>query len=264
MVSHTTDIKTADSRTPLERLDTGLLTQYYHRQIKESSGVLSSKSSHYYSAEVRRTLDELRLTSALLKQVSFDDKLTLNGTVIRGENLINYYSGTFHQLVHQSKAQLLRLVDVMATKDGVKKPYPISTIVTASGLLRKHGKAFDKVGIKDLINDWSEDAQKSALKEVLDKYIPLDANYRAPVFNQAGIEYVAKRNVESFKSYQREILDKQARAIEIIETNIDQIAEKLTRHYKVPSTYEEQAKLSKEWLDHLAKLAVSHEVASII
>ena len=244
--------ETTDDRTSLEKLDTGLLTQHFHQQIKAPSSATLKISAHTYSTEVRRVLDELHLTLALIKQINFEDKLKVNGKVIRGENLVNYYAGTFFGLTHQAQDKLLRLIDMLATTGSTKKPYPLSSVVSVTGVLRKHTKAL--ADIKDFLTDLEAHTQGEHVVSHL----------RPAAHPRATTEYITKRSIETFKYHKREIIDKQATTINAIDTTIQQIADKLIDRYKVPASYDAQAKLSKEWLDYLSEQSIKNEVLNII
>lgn len=280
-----------DSRDALEKLNTGLLTQYFHRQIKESRYTVLDRITfghkvlqerHSYSAEVQRVIDELHLTTALITQVGIDDEPEVNGKKIHGEELINYYTGNFYGLVHQAKDKILRLIDLMEADDETKKPFKHTKKINPADIIQKHEEAVDKIGIRDLINEWTQDSKtpmavilkRRTKHEHFTSNIKLNTDYQnlklsrnmlepaaAVAFNAAGIEYMTKLGQDSFAKLRQDIIDKQTHALGIISDNINNIAEKLSEYYKIPTSYEEQAKLSMEWTDYLASLEIKNEAS---
>jgi hypothetical protein len=273
-------------KTPLENLNTGLLMLNLKKEIEESAysvidrvtfGRNVVQSRHTYTGELVRVLDELKLTAELVEEV--DEQRQSKHKSREPEDLINYYSGNFFGLVHQAKDKLLRLIDYMSAEETQKQPYPEPEKISPAKLLKKHGDVIDKIGIRDLLEEWAQGdkpigvvlkkrtqhhhfASKLPLnKDFLD--VRLSKMMLAPQpteqLSEYGKEYMTKLGVEAFNKLKKESVDKQAHAISVIEANLNAIAEKLIAHYKIPATPQETAKITADYMDYLSSLKITNE-----
>jgi predicted nucleotidyltransferase len=275
-------------KSPLESLNTGLLMLNLKKEIEESAysvidqvtfGHNVIKSRQTYTGELVRVLDELKLTAELVEEV--DEQRQSNRKVYEPEDLINYYSGNFFGLVHQAKDKLLRLIDYMAAEETQKQPYSEPEKISPGKLLKKHGDVIDKIGIRDLLEEWVQGdkpigivlkkrtqhhhfASKLQLnKDFLDvrmsklMLVPLPTEQ----LSEYGKQYMIKLGTEAFSKLKKETVDKQAHAISVVETNINAIAEKLIAYYKIPATPQETAKIAVDYMDYLSSLKITNEAS---
>lgn len=277
-----------DERDPLEKLNSGLLMLYLKKEMEESAySVLSRitfghqvvQKRHSYSSELIRVLDELNMTAELVNIIDADTTIEINGKTKHAEEQITYYVGIFFSLVHQAKDKILRLVDHMDADETTKIPYQETDKIKLSKFFRKHSDVINKVGIHDELQQWAQDSgaigvilKKRTQHEHFISNINLNedlqkvkmsrtflASNTTPQFNAAGIAYFEQMGKESFEKYHTDIKEKQTHAISTITKNLNQISQKIINYYKVPDSYEDQAKIAIEYNDYLASLDIKNE-----
>jgi len=280
-----------DERSALEKLNAGLLTQYFHRQIDEAAYAVLDRITfghqvlqdrHSYGGEVQRVITELKITASLVKNINEESELEIDGKTIHSEELITYYVGIFFGLVHQAKDKLLRLIDLMAAADDLKKPYEGVKKMKPSHLLKKHDEIIDGIGVRELVSEWKDDGagsitvilRKRTQHEHFKSTVQLDKDFQnirsartvlgpalSANLNAEGVAYMKKLASESFVKYKADVVSKQADALSVIQENINQVAEKLIAYFQVPESYEEQARLTNEWLDHQKSMEVVNKAS---
>lgn len=275
-----------DKRNSLEKLDSGLLIAYFNREIEDSAysvlgritfGHLVEQKRHSYVSELTRVLDELEITANLLKDIDATTTHDVNGKLKQPEELINYYTGIFFDLVHQAKDKLLRLLDYMAADEKTKTVYKEADKVR----FNKHEEVIKDIGITDLIEEWKQDSgpigvilKKRTQHHHFTSNVQLNSDLQklkmtrtmlspqaSSHLNEAGKKYMEDLGKESFEKYRNDIVDKQKHALNIIRDNLDAIAGKLIAHYHIPDDYEAQAKFTMKYMDYLGSLHIKNEAS---
>jgi predicted nucleotidyltransferase len=284
----TTDKKPESEDSPLTRLNKGLLLLNLKKEIDEAAysvidrvtfGHQVVKNRHTYSSELIRVLDELQLIAYLISEI--DEAKQFKHKTHEPEELINYYSGIFFGLVHQIKDKLMRLIDFMAAVESQKRPYQEPEKVSPARLSSKHGELIDKIGIRDEVMEWAEDSpsigvvlKKRTKHHHFASRLQLDSDFQnikmsklmlappttAPLTDY-GKQYMEKLGKESYQKLKVETMSKQEQSINIIVNNLNTIAEKLIKHFDIPTTPEETAKISADYMEFLGSLKIKNEAS---
>lgn len=283
--------KITDTRSSLDKLNSGLLMLGVKREMDESEyQVLGQQtfthhaiqSQHTYSSEVIRVLNELKLTTALITDV--EDRKVVEDTVFEPEEVITYYSGVFFDLVHQLKDKLFQLTAAMTIdlNEPLKTQYHDLSSKQIKKFLDVNQQKLTELGIYDLLAIWSkEDGAigitlyrrtqhhhfRSRLKLNHDfQQLKTSHIMLAPNASSHLTEYGRQRMVEigqtSFKKLKDGAVDKQRKTTSAIEANLNCIADKLVEGYKVPTDQLEHAKIGAAYTEHLGSLKVPVNEAS--
>lgn len=273
-----------DSRKDLEKLNSGLLILYFQREIEDSSyavigrmtfGHIVVQRRQSYVSELIRVLEELELTAELLKEVDINATKKINGKTKLPEDIIEYYNGVFLGLVHQAKDKLLRFLDYMAANENIKTEYKEADKVK----VEKHKEILDQIGILELVNAWKQNdgpigvilkkrtqhhhrISTTRLNSDLQKLKMTRTVLSAPEvssLNEAGKKYMEELGKDSFEKYRDDIVQKQKHAFQLIDNNLNAIAERVITHYTIPHNYVSQAKLANEYMEYLSSLNIINE-----
>lgn len=284
----TSEIK--DERDALEKLNSGLLMLYFKKEIEESAysvlhritfGHQVVQKRQSYSSELIRVLGELNMTASFVESIDADTTIEVNGRTKYPEEQITYYVGIFFGLVHQAKDKILRLVDHMDADETTKVPYREADNIRLSKFLTKHSEVIDKIGIRNELQQWAQDSgaigvilKKRTQHEHFISKISLNEDLQnvkmsrtflepntIPQFTAVGIAHFEQIGKDSFEKYHSEIKEKQAHAVATITENLNRISQKIIDYYKVPSSYEDQAKFAVEYTDYLASLDIKNEAS---
>lgn len=279
---------TDHSDSSLVKLNKGLLLLNLKKEIDEAAysvidrvtfGHQVVKDRHTYSSELIRVMDELQLTADLIAQIETPKKL--KHKTHEPEELITYYSGIFLGLVHQIKDKLIRLIDFMAAEESQKRAYQEPEKVSPTRLLNKHGELIDKIGIHDEVMQWAENSptigvilKKRTKHHHFASRLQLDSDFQnikmsklmlappttAPL-TEYGKQYMEKLGKDSYEKLKSDTMNKQEQSISVISDNLNTIATKLIKHFDIPTTPEETAKISAEYMEFLGSLKIKNEAS---
>lgn len=286
-----TQPETPDTRSNLEKLNSGLLMLTVKREMDEPEYQVLGRqtfthhaiqSQHTYSSEIIRVLNELKLTTALLAEA--EDRKEVEGVVFEPEEVITYYSGVFFDLVHQLKDKLFQLVAAMTIdlNEPLKARYHDLSSKQIQKFLEANKQKLTELGIYDLLAIWrKEDGPigitlyrrtqhhhfRSRLQLSQDfQQLKMSRIMLGSITSNQLTEYGRQRMTEigqtSFKKLKDETTNKQRKTISAIEANLDSIANKLAENYKVPTDQLEQAKIGAAYTEHLGSLKVPANEAS--
>lgn len=274
----------------LSQLITGLILLTFKREVEEScySAIDMITFEHEllqrrnrYASDLKRVFDELRLTNELLVEVSGQKQ---TGHKTHGpEEIVNYYSGNFFDLVHQIKDKLFQLVASLITEKTESGPYKEPRRVSKKEFLKKYGEEIKKIGIHDiLINKWGQE-DEGPIGVVLRKRkqhhhylsnlqlnrdcqnIQVSRLMLAPMSTGTLTEYGKQRMTElgeqSLKKMKDEVAERQRQTIKEIENNLNAIAEKLISFYSIPTESAERADIIKRYMDFLTSLEITNEAS---
>jgi predicted nucleotidyltransferase len=280
-------LKSNDSQSNLQKLNIGLLLLNTKREMEEpgytainriSFGRLTVEKRHSYSSDLERALNELRLTSHLLSEVS-DKKITSNRTY-EPEEIINYYSGNFFDITHQIKDKLLRMIAVISTEPPFEKAYKEPKKVSVEGFLKRHEPLLKEIGIYELLEEWGESSnlpisitlKKRTQHHHLLSRLQLNKEFQDVKMSKImlgpenydrlydyGKKRMQKLGEESFKKFRDDIIAKQSTTTTAIENNLEEISKKLIEYFKIPIKLEELAKIANAYNDFLGSFKIKNE-----
>lgn len=283
----TTDAK-KEPESQFSKLRQGLLMLNIQKEMDEPGysaidritferGVIEKR--HAYAGEIERVFGELKLTTELLANVN--DQIITKHKTHEPEELINYYSGIFLDLVHQVKDKLLRLIDLMLAQPPYPKAYPEPENVRLASFLKKHKASLEQIGIYDLIQKWeqndnpigvvlrrrtqhhhfasrlalNEDYQKIQMSRIMLQPVPVE---HLTDYGKTRMEELGKNSYEKWKA---ELLGKQQKTIAEIETTIEDVAQKLIKHFKIETDPLELGKIGAKYTDFLGTLRIENKAS---
>lgn len=207
-----------------------------------------------YATEIARVLEELDLTVSLIVEVKDKTDKELPASTNR-QKLLLYYQGSFFNLVHQMKDKILQLVNLMTEETVPQKPDRESD-VSLRDLLDKKGGRLSDLGIRRPLELWNQEDPNSPIAVVLRRRtthhhkisrlrynedvqkVQLVETMENPqlrsLLTQYGIDQFAKMKAESVERLFSNVHSKTKKTLEVIQNNLDEIAELLIAHFKLP------------------------------
>ncbi len=207
-----------------------------------------------YATEVARVLEELNLTVSLIVELKDKTDKELPASTNR-QKLLLYYQGYFFNLIHQMKDKILQLVNLMTEETVPEKP-DRERDVSLRNLFDKKGKRLSALRIRRPLELWNQEDSDSPIAVVLRRRtthhhkisqlrynedvqnLQLVETMENPQFRslltQYGIGLFAKKKAESAKKLFCDIHSKTKKTLEIIQNNLNEIAEPLITHFKLP------------------------------
>lgn len=279
-----------DKRTSLDKLINGLNLLYFKREADEAEyavigritfGHVVVQQRSNYASEIKRVLNELEMTAAIVSSINAESTIEVNGEVKQPEELLEFYNGIFLGLVHQAKDKLLRCLDYLAADDKTKTEFQEAKKVK----IGKHAETLSKIGIKELVDEWDQynpkiksriavilrrrtshhhSTNSSRLNKDLQNIRFARTATSSPMIdslNEKGKEYIRNLANESFEKYRNDLVEKQLFSLQLIKKNLNEISQKLIEYYKVPATYEEQAEMINAWMEYLGSLDIKNEAS---
>lgn len=270
----------------LSQLNTGLLLLNIQKEMEESAYTAIDRITknrkvvlrrQEYCSELGRVIDEAKLTTHLLSEVQNETRV--GEKVYPPEEVISYYNGIFLDQVHQLKDKLFRMVALLllvpeTAQDNQKKD---PKEIKYQQFMDKNESQSKKIGIYDLLAQWgvgnlaialskrthyhhfvstlrlNEDFQKIKMSRLmLDPIKPM-------LLSEYGRKKMTEIGEDSFKKWREEIVKKQQNTIDEIEQNIEQVAEKLLKHFKIPTTPEELAPIATKYTDFLSSMDINNQ-----
>lgn len=256
----------------LDKLKAGAMLRSVNKENNEPENIAIgqvSKELRYlqrhsqYISEIERVLNELRLTTFLIK----DCKTCTLPSGINRQNLLVYYQGIFLNLVHQIKDKIMQLINLM-TEDKIPEKPTEENDVSVSDLQRKKIKQLQEIGIEEEINQWNQANMESNIAVVLrkrtyhhhrvsgliynDDFLNLAFTDIAaqPSFQEILTDYgkqeIEKMRLESTERLFSDALTKAESTLKEIESNIENISNSLTEYFKLPISQEEARKAMEE------------------
>ena len=257
----------------LTKLETVLLIISLKKKPEKSQKEMSmeyvcSQRRWEYACDISRTIEQLKLTVILMENLPTTD--VLQKYEKNQEELILYYQGVLLDLVHQLKNKIFQLVNLLTQKDTVMNPKKEHD-VSLSDLIKKKGEVIGKIGIKDLLEAWSEDESfKGPIGVVLQKRSihhhrvstlhynypfqkikflrTVDSNFQE-MLSDYGKKEVGRLTQVEFEEYKKDALRKMRNSMSEIQTNIEKVAESLLAYFQFPTSLEEIKKLSLSCLE---------------
>ena len=278
------EVKKQPVQTNLEKLITGLFLLKIKHESEEARysaigrqtfGYIVVNKRHVYASEIKRVLNELHLTHALLAEVKELKKT--RKSQYEPEEIISYYDGIFLDLVHQLKDKVLRLIDYMAANEVRKKPYDEPENIKVTKLISKHSEVVDKIGIKALIEQWGQDTsvigivlRRRTQHHHFQSKLQSDKNFmdtKTSKFVLSNIERLtdygkqrmSELETDAYAKYRDNIVDKQALTLANIESNLEQLADNLLKHYSLPTEDEQKVQIVNDYTAFLSSLDIKND-----
>jgi len=232
-----------------------------------------------YCSDIEKVVNEVELTTTLLSETK--DAKKIGKKIFQPEEIINYYNGIFLDQVHQIKDKLVRLVALLLlipekTPDHLKKD-PKS--IKLNKFLRKNETELKKIGIYDLLSQWSSGGLAVALRKRTQHHhfvstLKLNSDYQnitmsrlmlSPTTSNQLSEYGKKRMAEigeeAFAKWRKEIVFKQEGTVKMIKQNVEEISEKLISYFKVPVNPKEVASIVNQYTEFLASMDIKNKAS---
>ncbi|MBI2921578.1 MAG: hypothetical protein HYY18_10895 [Planctomycetes bacterium] len=282
--------KSTGTSSRLTLLRTGIAVMRLQRQVAEPGPAAAGfttfeqqvmEKRNEYAMELERVLDELKLTTALLAEVAGSKEVS--SRTHEPEELINYYSGVFFDLVHQTKDKLIRLVELILRTGPFRKKYKELESVRVAAFLKRHGSTLEAIGIKSLLEEWKDDGN-GPLSVVLkhrtqhhhnlsklqydNKFLNVRMSkiLRMPqystLFSEEGRRMIEEIGAKSLETLKADLLKKQTDTIELVEKNLNQIASRLIEHFKIPTDVAELVRTVTGYSATLRAQEVSNETSA--
>ena len=279
----------AVSESKLSQLYTGLLVLTLKKEMDEPGYAAINmmtfeheliQKRNRYARELQRILNELKLTRELLAEIEVSRQF--KHKTHEPEELINYYSGVFFDLVHQLKDKLFRLVACLITEKPAGQAYKEPKKTEVSKFLKDYEQTLKKIGIHELLKKWQQkeagpigvilcrrtqhhhtlsrlelnsDFQNVQMSKTM--LGPLSVN----TLTDCGKQRLVELGEQSFKKMKADITAKQQKAVQEMEGSLDAIAEKLIAYYGIPIDSSEWSKIGQKYMDFLASLEIANEAS---
>lgn len=246
-----------------EELRKGLLFRCFKKKseepIKAAMGRVSIELCFFqrqseYATEIPRVLEELNLTVSLIVEIKNKTDKELPAST-NHQKLLLYYQGSFFNLVHQMKDKILQLVNLMTEETVPEKPDRESD-VSLRDLFHKKGERLSDLGIRCPLELWNQEDPDSPIAVVLRRRtthhhkisrlgynedvqkLQLVETMETPqlrsLLTQYGMDWIARTKTESAKKLFCNVHSKTKKTLEIIQNNLNEIAEPLITHFKLP------------------------------
>lgn len=234
-----------------------------------------------YAMELERVLDELKLTTALLSAVEAGKEV--ENKTHEPEELINYYSGVFFDLVHQIKDKLVRLVELILRPGPHRTKYKDLKSVSVADLLKRHETLIEAIGIRTLLEEWKDEGE-GALNVVLrhrtqhhhnlsrlqyDKKfldVRMSKILRTPqyssLFTEEGRRKIEEQGQRGLETLKADALAKQRSTIQTVEQSLNAIADRLILHFKIPTDVADLVQTIMAYSGTLAAQEVRNETSA--
>lgn len=288
-----TDIKPKETTTIVEsklsQLNRGLLVLNIKKEMEESAYTAMDRITknrkvvqrrQEYCSEIERVIYEAKLTTHLLSEVQTETKV--GSKVHPPEEVISYYNGIFLDQVHQLKDKLFRMVALIllvpeTAQDNQKKD---PKEIKYQSFMDKNEAELKKIDVFELLSQWGSGNLAVALSKRTHhhhfvstlhlnddfqkiKMSRLMLNPVQPVLlSEFGRKKMTEIGEESFKKWREEIVQKQQNTIDEIEQNIEQVAEKLITHFKIPATPEEAASIVNGYTEFLSSFDIENQTSA--
>lgn len=240
-------------------------------QVSKELAFLQRQSQ--YVNEIERVLKELKLTVSLIRN-------SKGGEVpeeVSRQELLAYHQGNFLTLVHQMKDKIIQLVHLMTETTIPDKP-SIEYDMPLADLLRRKQQLLQEIGIEEAVKQWGQEHPTSGIAVALRKrthhhhrvsglrydedFINLNFTDIAtqPSFQQGLTDY-GKGQIEKMRAASTErlfagALTKAENTLKAIRENIEHVSDALVRHFKLPISQEEAAKIINDQSSMLASFDV--------
>lgn len=270
-------------------LSTGLLMLSIKREMEEPGysvidritfehGVIQDRQS--YAGEVERVLNELKLTAKLLSEVT--DKHEISGKIYEPEEVINYYNGIFLDQVHQLKDKLFQLVNLLLVSGPHKSKYEEPRELKVKKFLKNNEDKLKEIGVFDQLAEWDQEhpgtiafvlrkrkeyhhfASRLHLNEEFQKIKMSRLMQKESIannFTDYGKQQLRETGEGAYKIWRQTVIDKQQNTLNIIDSNIEEIAGKLTVAYNIPTSPKEIGEIGNKYTSFLESLEVKNETS---
>ncbi len=276
---------TLTASSKLSQLNTGLLFFSIQKEMEEPAYTAMDRITknrkvvsrrQEYCSDLERVIDEVKLTTHLLSEVK--NEIKIDEKVHQPEEVIGYYNGIFLDQVHQIKDKLFRMIALLllvpeTAQDNQKKD---PKDIKYKPFMDKNEAELKKIDIYDRLAEWSsgnlaialnkrtnhhhfvstlrqnEDFQKIKMSRMM-------LNPTQPVMlSEYGKKKMTEIGEESFKKWQEEIGKKQQTTIDEMVQNIEEIAGKLIKHFKIPTDPKDLAPTAAQYTDFLSSFDIEN------
>lgn len=283
-----TEKDTNQKESYLTQLKNGLLFLDFDQTNKEPEyeaiGRMTKKHSiiskkYQYVLDLERALIEARLTSKLLIDVK--NSILTEDKLFESEELILYYEGIFLDYIHQIKDKFLRLIWWIIQKEDIEhkieEPQNISLKNFSS-----YETTLESIGIKKLMDEWKQDSTNGiavSLKKRTQHHhfvsnlqynddfqkIKMSKSFLSPTsigfLSEYGKTKMKQIGEDSYKKWRDDVIDKQKSTLDLIDSNLDETAQKLIKHYAFPVEKERQAEIINQYTDQQKKFDIENKAS---
>lgn len=273
-------------KSNFEKLKVGCFMRSIQKETSEPENIAIgqvSKELRYlqrqseYTNEIERVLKELRLTTMLIAETKISKLSEI--TEVSKQELLAYYKGIFLTLVHQMKDKITQLIHLMTEETIPEKP-AMEKEIKVVNLLQKKQDILKKIGIEDEIKQWDQENPSSKIAVVLRKrthyhhrvsrlrydkdFLKLgftDIATQSPfqeMLTDYGMQEIEKIRTESTERLFSDAEIKAKDTLAAIEENIEKISLALVNYFKLPTSVEEVARISNEYVKMLGSFNISN------
>ncbi|MCJ7805006.1 nucleotidyltransferase domain-containing protein, partial [Patescibacteria group bacterium] len=276
------------NQTQFENLKTGLLFLDFKQGTEEPEyeamdrmtkkhGVIQKR--YQYAQDLDRAIKEAELTSTLLSNTN--SQVNLGKKIFDPEEIVSYYDGIFLDYVHQIKDKVLRLIWWMLQDENSKTILSEPEHIRLRSF-RQYESELKSIGIHDNLNEWNQESSTGisiALKKRLQHHhfisnLQLNSDFQKIRMSKTmlsptsitGLSEYGKTRMkqigdESYEKWKSEIVRKHKDTLDSIENNINQIAEKIISHFKIPIEPEKQAEVVNKYLEVQKRFDIENKTA---
>lgn len=277
------------NQTNFENLKTGLLFLDFKQGTEEPEyeamdrmtkkhGIIQKR--YQYAQDLDRAIKEAELTSTLLSNI--DSQVNLGRKTFDPEEIVSYYDGIFLDYVHQIKDKVFRLIWWML-QDEDSKTIPNEPEHIRLRSFRQYESILKGVGVYNLLHEWDQESSTGisiALKKRLQHHhfvsnlqlnldfqkIRMSKTMLSPTSIASLSEYGKTRmkqiGDESYAKWKSEIVRKHKDTLDLIENNVNQVAEKLISHFKIPIEPEKQAEVVNKYLEVQKRFDIENKTST--
>ncbi len=283
-----TEKDTNQKESYLTQLKNGLLFLDFDQTNKEPEyeaiGRMTKKHSiiskkYQYALDLERALIEARLTSKLLidvkNSISTEDKL------FESEELILYYEGIFLDYIHQIKDKFLRLIWWIIQKEDIEHKIEEPQNINLKNF-SSYETTLESIGIKKLMDEWKQDSTNGiavSLKKRTQHHhfvsnlqynddfqkIKMSKSFLSPTsigyLSEYGKSKMKQIGEDSYKKWRDDVIDKQKSMLDLIDSNLNETAQKLIKHYSFPVEKERQGEIINQYTEQQKKFDIENKAS---
>ena len=222
---------------------------------------------YQYAQDLERAITETELTYTLLSTV--ETPIVIKKKSFDPEEIVSYYDGIFLDYVHQIKDKLFRLIWWMLQDENNQTGFNEPEHIRLRSF-QQFESLLKSIGIYNLLYQWKQESSTGiavALRKRLQYHhfisnLQLNSDFQkirmsktmlAPtsinMLSDYGKTRMKQIGEESYAKWKSDIVNKHRDTLTQIDENINQIADKLIEHYRIPTQPEKQAEVINTFLE---------------